>query len=709
MKKLFCTLLAAALLLTLAACSKAPEADPADEAPDWQAQYDLGVRYLSEGNYEEAILAFEAAIKIDPKQEAVYLKYAEAYVQQGEYASALQVLERGFRETQSKLLTREENRLKREILEENPTVAALPAAVDSTGSTNDNVDAEELYRSVILEDPDGTPVQFAMIASAEHGGIWLHRYTVSENASIRDEKLVELHTEGGRTDFYVYYDAQLGCFCAANAATYHGTQSGAWGCVVKLYTLREEAQELHDWSWNSMIDFVYSYSPDIDAMQRGRLPYYPDYFEDNYSVILTPELLGECYWLYKHDSFNVFPSDIRVQDEYMVVWNSEELERFEQEMQARAVDSGEESPETLATPDWSSQLSSVIYFGDASSCRMSREAAEAYADTLEQLPKTKDDEYGTTYLLRTMLIDPGDGYPMLLTCYIGNEYLDDARWPVLHDHHLPYQVWAFNGKTAERYPFEEETRVAGTDIQFGTFGGELGIYVRDGVSFAVGNSEGSVYYTVSEYQMKLQHHLWHDSKFIYNGDDPDSMQGQEATVQDYLDDGWVIENPGYDWANLIRCELDDTVIRGNDPEYARLTEEYTRIQESFQAYPCESDMPSVNGYIYALWSSPSAMCAALRGISTLPVGRQNVPYSNEELERMTEEFYETNYPNSGKYVVFDSQSKDGGGALDVVVRFQWSKSSGVQSPNVYVADIRIEKQTGELVDLNIYETIGTLW
>ena len=68
MKRFFCVLLAALLLLTLAACSKAPEADPADEAPDWQTQYDLGVRYLSEGNYEEAIIAFTAAIEIEPKQ-----------------------------------------------------------------------------------------------------------------------------------------------------------------------------------------------------------------------------------------------------------------------------------------------------------------------------------------------------------------------------------------------------------------------------------------------------------------------------------------------------------------------------------------------------------------------------------------------------------------------------------------------------------------
>ena len=95
MKRFFYILLAALLLLTLAACSKAPEADAADEAPDWQAQYDLGVRYLSEGNYEEAILAFEAAIEIDPRNADAYRKLAEAYEKTGDEDAALRTLETG--------------------------------------------------------------------------------------------------------------------------------------------------------------------------------------------------------------------------------------------------------------------------------------------------------------------------------------------------------------------------------------------------------------------------------------------------------------------------------------------------------------------------------------------------------------------------------------------------------------------------------------
>ena len=50
----------------------------------WQEQYDLGVRYLAEGNYEEAIIAFTAAIEIDPNRAEAYMGRGDAYVGSGE-------------------------------------------------------------------------------------------------------------------------------------------------------------------------------------------------------------------------------------------------------------------------------------------------------------------------------------------------------------------------------------------------------------------------------------------------------------------------------------------------------------------------------------------------------------------------------------------------------------------------------------------------
>ena len=60
-KEKICGALVVFLLIVLTACGQYAQAT-------WQEQYDLGVRYLTEGNYEEAIIAFTAAIEIDPNR-----------------------------------------------------------------------------------------------------------------------------------------------------------------------------------------------------------------------------------------------------------------------------------------------------------------------------------------------------------------------------------------------------------------------------------------------------------------------------------------------------------------------------------------------------------------------------------------------------------------------------------------------------------------
>lgn len=94
MKRICSLLLTLALVLGLCACGQ-----KAETAPTWQEQYDLGIRYLSEGNYQEAILAFTAAIEIDPKRAEAYAGLADVYTSQGDTASARKVLEDGFAAT----------------------------------------------------------------------------------------------------------------------------------------------------------------------------------------------------------------------------------------------------------------------------------------------------------------------------------------------------------------------------------------------------------------------------------------------------------------------------------------------------------------------------------------------------------------------------------------------------------------------------------
>ena len=88
MKKIVTVCLLLELLLSLTSCGKSTEAK-------WQEQYDLGMKYVSEGNYEEAIIAFAAAIEIDPKSADAYLALADIYEAQGDTESLQAILEQG--------------------------------------------------------------------------------------------------------------------------------------------------------------------------------------------------------------------------------------------------------------------------------------------------------------------------------------------------------------------------------------------------------------------------------------------------------------------------------------------------------------------------------------------------------------------------------------------------------------------------------------
>lgn len=83
------------LALLLCACKKTNGEVPSHEALTWQAQYDLGIRYLSEGNYEEAIIAFLSALEIDPKRSEAYAMASNAYQAAGNLEQAIAILEQG--------------------------------------------------------------------------------------------------------------------------------------------------------------------------------------------------------------------------------------------------------------------------------------------------------------------------------------------------------------------------------------------------------------------------------------------------------------------------------------------------------------------------------------------------------------------------------------------------------------------------------------
>lgn len=63
----------------------------------WQEQYDLGVRYLSEGKYEAAIITFKAAIELEPKNADAYVRLANVYISVGNIADATDILDKAMK------------------------------------------------------------------------------------------------------------------------------------------------------------------------------------------------------------------------------------------------------------------------------------------------------------------------------------------------------------------------------------------------------------------------------------------------------------------------------------------------------------------------------------------------------------------------------------------------------------------------------------
>ena len=85
MKQIISIILGLGFLLALCACGQGinGQASSKDQL-SWQEQYDLGVRYLENGDYEEAIIAFTAAIEIDPKRAVAYVGRGDVYMLSGD-------------------------------------------------------------------------------------------------------------------------------------------------------------------------------------------------------------------------------------------------------------------------------------------------------------------------------------------------------------------------------------------------------------------------------------------------------------------------------------------------------------------------------------------------------------------------------------------------------------------------------------------------
>lgn len=183
MKKISRICLLLALLLGLTSCGKSTEAK-------WQEQYDLGMKYVSEGNYEEAIIAFTAAIEIDPKSADAYLALADIYEAQGDTESLQAILEQGLEAAgDARLQERleEQNSPRTERIDQEDGSYLIWEELENGGMRIYHYDADGTLYAVTENDADRVQIYSA---------------SYNEDGSLNVESWYDPETNTGKVQYY---------------------------------------------------------------------------------------------------------------------------------------------------------------------------------------------------------------------------------------------------------------------------------------------------------------------------------------------------------------------------------------------------------------------------------------------------------------------------------------------------------------------------
>ena len=107
-------------------------------------QLELGQKYLTEQDYEQAIVAYQVAIEIDPMASDAYLGLADAYIGQGEYEKATEVLQTGYDITA-------DERLRDKLAEVTAEIERIEAEKEAARLAAEKVAEEERVQLTLAE------------------------------------------------------------------------------------------------------------------------------------------------------------------------------------------------------------------------------------------------------------------------------------------------------------------------------------------------------------------------------------------------------------------------------------------------------------------------------------------------------------------------------------------------------------------------------
>ena len=179
-------------------------------------QLELAQHYLLKGDYEQAIVAYEAVIEIDPRNTNAYLGLAEAYTGKGDLEEAVKVLEEGYAMTEAEELQVQievwsEELAQREAQKEAEKAEALLAKEKETTDTkleSETVKLEEKESKLSTESTEEEGEPQAESSKAEEEGKaqteLLKKETSSEEANQQPVTMGFVERGGN----LYYYDEQ---------------------------------------------------------------------------------------------------------------------------------------------------------------------------------------------------------------------------------------------------------------------------------------------------------------------------------------------------------------------------------------------------------------------------------------------------------------------------------------------------------------------
>ncbi|MBQ8813190.1 MAG: WG repeat-containing protein [Lachnospiraceae bacterium] len=210
----------------------------------WQNQYDLGVRLYGEGDYEAAILAFQAAIDIDPKNAEAYLGLAEVYLALGDPQAAADTLVLGAGAVEDEAQKAEIRKMLDEISEE----YGLDIDPDSEDQGDDSQSTEQESQGSLTGSTDGNdPDSDAVITAMEESIAFLYDFAAPFSEGFArvglevdgDMKYFFIDTEGNvisnQYDYAEDFHEGRALVALRQQDTVDDGNGGTWTQTVRMY------------------------------------------------------------------------------------------------------------------------------------------------------------------------------------------------------------------------------------------------------------------------------------------------------------------------------------------------------------------------------------------------------------------------------------------------------------------------------------------